>query len=98
MIVHTLKTLGLNAHQQILMNVPDDYTTVVEISASIPSEVLDANVEKAILETEFIAQILMNVLHPSKNVILTLLVQIALDLLRVPVIEDIQEMEPFAKT
>ena len=39
----------------------------------------------------------MNVLHLSKNVILTLRVQILLDLSRVPVIGDIQEMEPFAK-
>ena len=39
----------------------------------------------------------MNVLHLSTNVILTLRVQIALDLLLVPVIGGIQEMEPFAK-
>ena len=39
----------------------------------------------------------MNVLRQSTNVILTLRVQIVLDLLLVPVIGDIQEMEPFAK-
>ena len=39
------------------MNVPEDYTTVVEISASIPSEVLYANVKRVILEAVFIAQV-----------------------------------------
>ena len=39
------------------MNVPEDCTTAVEISASIPSEVLYANVKRVILEAEFIAQV-----------------------------------------
>ena len=39
------------------MNVPEDCTTAEEISASIPSEVLYANVKRVILETEFIAQV-----------------------------------------
>ena len=41
----------------MLTNVPEDCTTAVEISASIPSEVLYANVRRVILETEFIAQV-----------------------------------------
>ena len=39
------------------MNVREECITVVDISASIPLEVLHASVKRVILETEFIAQV-----------------------------------------